>query len=127
MTHAHAQHASAKKPSAPAHSLSLSTSSHAPARAGGELFTRIASAPAQRFGEAQARFFFVQMVSGIGYVHSQAMAHRDLKLENALLMDDTPRPRLAICDFGCARHARGRAGAPCAPIRASSAAKDASR
>ena len=28
------------------------------------------------------------------------MAHRDLKLENALLMDDGPRPRLAICDFG---------------------------
>lgn len=68
--------------------------------AGGELFTRIASAPAQRFGEAQARFFFGQIMSGISYVHSQKMAHRDLKLENALLMDDGPRPRLAICDFG---------------------------
>ena len=39
-------------------------------------------------------------MAGISYVHSQAMAHRDLKLENALLMDDGPRPRLAICDFG---------------------------
>jgi len=68
--------------------------------AGGELFTRIAAAPAQRFGEAQARFFFAQIVAGVSYVHSQAMAHRDLKLENALLMDDGPRPRLAICDFG---------------------------
>ena len=76
---------------------------------GGELFQRIASAPAQRFGEAQARFFFVQMLAGIAYVHSQAMAHRDLKLENALLMDDSPRPRLAICDFGCVPLPRGRA------------------
>lgn len=49
--------------------------------AGGELFTRIASAPAQRFGEAQARFFFMQLLAGVGYVHSQSMAHRDLKLE----------------------------------------------
>ena len=67
---------------------------------GGELFNRIASSPAQRFSEAQARFFFVQLLAGISYVHSQAMAHRDLKLENALLMDASPRPRLAICDFG---------------------------
>jgi serine/threonine-protein kinase SRK2 len=67
---------------------------------GGELFNRIASSPAQRFSEAHARFFFVQLLAGIAYVHSQAMAHRDLKLENALLMDASPRPRLAICDFG---------------------------
>jgi serine/threonine-protein kinase SRK2 len=31
------------------------------------------------------------------------MAHRDLKLENTLLMDPGPRPRLAICDFGYAK------------------------
>jgi serine/threonine-protein kinase SRK2 len=67
---------------------------------GGELFERISSSPAQRFSEAHARFFFVQLLAGISYVHSQAMAHRDLKLENALLMDSGPRPRLAICDFG---------------------------
>jgi serine/threonine-protein kinase SRK2 len=67
---------------------------------GGELFQRIASAPCQRFGEAQARFFFRQLLEGIAYVHAQGMAHRDLKLENALLMDSTPRPRLCLCDFG---------------------------
>lgn len=49
--------------------------------AGGELFTRIASSTAQRFGESQARFFFMQLLAGVGYVHSQSMAHRDLKLE----------------------------------------------
>ena len=68
--------------------------------AGGELFSRIAAAPAQRFGEPQARFFFRQLIAGVNYVHSQNMAHRDLKLENTLLMDTGPRPRLAICDFG---------------------------
>jgi len=67
---------------------------------GGELFQRIAAAPSQRFGEAQAKFFWAQILGGVAYLHSQNMAHRDLKLENALLMDAGPRPRVAICDFG---------------------------
>jgi len=36
----------------------------------------------------------------VAYVHGQQMAHRDLKLENTLLIDPGPKPRLAICDFG---------------------------
>ncbi|KAF8027322.1 hypothetical protein BT93_E0278 [Corymbia citriodora subsp. variegata] len=65
--------------------------------AGGELFERICAAG--RFSEDEARFFFQQLISGVGYCHTMEICHRDLKLENTLL-DGSPMPRLKICDFG---------------------------
>ncbi|KAL3592091.1 hypothetical protein D5086_010731 [Populus alba] len=47
----------------------------------------------------EARFFFQQLISGVSYCHAMQVCHRDLKLENTLL-DDSPAPRLKICDFG---------------------------
>ncbi|KAK9077279.1 hypothetical protein SSX86_005616 [Deinandra increscens subsp. villosa] len=64
---------------------------------GGELFERICNAG--RFSEDEARFFFQQLMSGVGYCHSMQVCHRDLKLENTLL-DGSQPPRLKICDFG---------------------------
>mmetsp|Transcript_39330 Transcript_39330/g.75360 ORF Transcript_39330/g.75360 Transcript_39330/m.75360 type:complete len:336 (-) Transcript_39330:575-1582(-) len=64
---------------------------------GGELFDRICDAG--RFSEAEARFFFQQLISGVAYCHRKGIAHRDLKLENTLL-DGSETPRLKICDFG---------------------------
>ncbi|XP_057504316.1 serine/threonine-protein kinase SAPK2-like [Actinidia eriantha] len=65
--------------------------------AGGELFQRICNAG--RFNEDEARFFFQQLMSGVGYCHSMEICHRDLKLENTLL-DGSTAPRVKICDFG---------------------------
>lgn len=65
--------------------------------AGGELFERICNNG--RFSENEARFFFQQLISGVSYCHAMQVCHRDLKLENTLL-DDSPAPRLKICDFG---------------------------
>ncbi|KFK32775.1 hypothetical protein AALP_AA6G287000 [Arabis alpina] len=65
--------------------------------AGGELFERISSAG--RFSEAEARYFFQQLICGLQYLHAMQICHRDLKLENTLL-DGSPAPRLKICDFG---------------------------
>ncbi|KAJ6997310.1 hypothetical protein NC653_013780 [Populus alba x Populus x berolinensis] len=65
--------------------------------AGGELFERICKSG--RFSEDEARFFFQQLISGVSYCHAMQVCHRDLKLENTLL-DDSPAPRLKICDFG---------------------------
>ncbi|KAK9832742.1 hypothetical protein WJX81_006569 [Elliptochloris bilobata] len=65
--------------------------------AGGELFERIIEAG--RLPEAEARFFFQQLISGIAYCHKEGVCHRDLKLDNTLLDGSTP-PRLKICDFG---------------------------
>ncbi|KAJ4902815.1 Serine/threonine-protein kinase SRK2J [Raphanus sativus] len=65
--------------------------------AGGELFDRISSAG--RFSEAEARYFFQQLICGVHYLHAMQICHRDLKLEN-ILLDGSPAPRLKICDFG---------------------------
>lgn len=37
--------------------------------------------------QADARFCFVQLLDGISYLHSKDVAHRDLKLENLLLVN----------------------------------------
>ena len=68
---------------------------------GGELFDRIVDSGS--FKEAEARYFFQQLISGVEYCHSRGVCHRDLKLENALLdrgADGNGAPRLKICDFG---------------------------
>ncbi|KAG6775835.1 hypothetical protein POTOM_019334 [Populus tomentosa] len=69
--------------------------------AGGELFERICKSG--RFSEDEARFFFQQLISGVSYCHAMQVCHRDLKLENTLL-DDSPAPRLKICDFGYSKN-----------------------
>lgn len=66
---------------------------------GGELFDYIVEK--ERLSEDEARRFFRQIVSAVGYVHSQGYAHRDLKPENLLLDENR---NLKLIDFGlCAK------------------------
>ena len=50
--------------------------------------------------EDQIRYWFRQMVNGLGAMHSANIAHRDLKPENILVHRPTNRSVLKICDFG---------------------------
>ncbi len=52
----------------------------------------------KRFTENETRFFLRQIVEGIGYLHSNKIIHRDLKLANLLLSD----MQVKIGDFGLA-------------------------
>ncbi|BFZ65242.1 hypothetical protein YB2330_006405 [Saitoella coloradoensis] len=64
---------------------------------GGELFDYILK---QRYlKDAVACGLFAQLISGVGYLHSKGIVHRDLKLENLLL--DRNR-NIIITDFGFA-------------------------
>ncbi|KAF6161284.1 hypothetical protein GIB67_009171 [Kingdonia uniflora] len=56
-----------------------------------------------KYDEDQARKYFQQLISGIHYLHSMQICHRDLKLENTLLDLSGPTPQLKICDFGYAK------------------------
>jgi len=47
--------------------------------------------------EDTAFYFFVQVCSGIYYMHKQGLIHRDIKPENILIKDGNI---IKICDFG---------------------------
>ena len=53
--------------------------------------------------EADARWFFQQLVIGLDYCHRMGVVNRDIKLENTLL-DGGARPLLKICDFGYSKN-----------------------
>ncbi|OSX62299.1 hypothetical protein POSPLADRAFT_1046659 [Postia placenta MAD-698-R-SB12] len=63
--------------------------------AGGDLFDKIA--PNIGIGEEMAHYYFLQMMSGLIYMHGEGVCHRDLKPEN-LLLDGAGV--LKISDFG---------------------------
>jgi serine/threonine protein kinase len=52
-------------------------------------------------GENVGRFFALQMLDSIEYLHQRRVVHRDLKLEN-ILVDDSLN--LKIADFGFASY-----------------------
>lgn len=56
---------------------------------GGELFDVVREK--QRIPEDEARDYFTQIVEAIGYCHRKRMIHRDLKLENILLVSKESR------------------------------------
>ena len=63
---------------------------------GGELFSRVINSGS--LTEDEARPYFTQLMTAVAYMHSQGVAHRDLKLENVLLEQD----QCKVCDFGLA-------------------------
>lgn len=63
---------------------------------GGELWGLLSRAK-NGVPESLARFFFRQLVDGVGYCHRRGVVHRDLKLENVLI---TSQGEVKIVDFG---------------------------
>lgn len=55
----------------------------------------------QPFTQAEVKCLMRQLLSGVAYMHSKWVLHRDLKTANLLMEGSTGR--LAICDFGLAR------------------------
>ncbi|EJS41568.1 kin4p [Saccharomyces arboricola H-6] len=62
---------------------------------GGEFYRYIQRK--RRLKESSARRLFAQLISGVNYMHSKGLVHRDLKLENLLL---DKHENLVITDFG---------------------------
>jgi len=63
----------------------------------GELFSRVVNSG--NLTEPQAARYLKQIMSAVGYMHSQGVVHRDLKLENVLLDSGD---NCKVCDFGLA-------------------------
>jgi len=64
---------------------------------GGDLFDKIEAD--EGVGEDIAHFYFVQLMSAVGYMHTKGVAHRDIKPENLLVSGDG---NLKLADFGLA-------------------------
>jgi serine/threonine protein kinase len=64
---------------------------------GRELFEHIVKR--KMIGEEYARNIFIQLISGVDYLHSNRIIHRDLKPEN-ILVDEYGQVK--IVDFGFA-------------------------
>eukprot|EP00887_Chlorella_sp_A99_P000790 scaffold5.g790.t1 len=55
--------------------------------------------------EAEARWFFQQLMLGMDYCHKKGVMSRDIKLENTLLvLQPDKKPLLKLCDFGYSKH-----------------------
>lgn len=61
---------------------------------GGELFGKVAKG---RLNEENARKYFQQLISAVGFCHSRGVFHQDLKPENILLYDNGD---IKVSDFG---------------------------
>lgn len=64
---------------------------------GGDLFDKIEADVG--VAEDIAHLYFLQLVSGVSFMHSKGVAHRDLKPENVLMSDNG---NLKLADFGMA-------------------------
>ena len=71
---------------------------------GGEMLDRLNSQRGFRYSEKIANGYIKTMVNSIRYVHEHNITHRDLKLENFLLQDQTDEADLKLIDFGLSRH-----------------------
>lgn len=80
---------------------------------GGDLFSAMVSRPKidgrPRFKESEACFIFQQLVSGLGHLHSHGIIHRDLKLENVLVIEQRTNAQsellldVKLVDFGLSK------------------------
>jgi serine/threonine protein kinase len=54
-------------------------------------------------GENRVREIAFQLAQGIKYLHNYGIVHRDLKLENIMMTDNTEQAMAKIVDFGLAK------------------------
>ena len=74
---------------------------------GGDLFDLLKAQKDRRLSEDDARHLIKQLTSAVKYLHAHNILHRDIKLENFLLLsptDDLQNAQLKMIDFGVAKH-----------------------
>ncbi|CAJ1356224.1 unnamed protein product [Effrenium voratum] len=75
---------------------------------GGDLYTVLTNREPPRLHEKEAAFVLAQLAEGLGFLHSQGIIHRDMKLENVLVAGERrEKPftlyTVKITDFGLSK------------------------
>ena len=68
---------------------------------GGELLERITEEGS--YSETDASLIITQILKAVEYLHSKKVVHRDIKLENILMSDRSPKATVKLIDFGLSR------------------------
>ena len=69
---------------------------------GGDLFTYLEKREF-KITEDRARSIAHQIAAALYYLHSYAIAHRDLKLENIMMVEEGDTSDLKLVDFGLSK------------------------
>lgn len=72
---------------------------------GGDLLNRITEQGA--FSEKDSRSICRTLLEALGYCHRKGIAHRDVKPENILLVDEINSNKIKLADFGCSQRISG--------------------
>mmetsp|Transcript_26953 Transcript_26953/g.74094 ORF Transcript_26953/g.74094 Transcript_26953/m.74094 type:complete len:894 (+) Transcript_26953:388-3069(+) len=64
---------------------------------GGDLYSR------DPYTEEEAARHISSILSAVGYLHANNVAHRDLKYENILFVNDSPKSEIKLIDFGLSK------------------------
>lgn len=80
---------------------------------GGMILDGLLNAKNQHYTEKDARQIFYQLLQGLSYLHARNVIHRDLKLENLLMVEKDDISHIKIVDFGLAKHTIGMAKTVC--------------
>lgn len=67
---------------------------------GPDMYDHISRKGSGRYYERDAANYIRQMTSAVAYCHKKGVCHRDLKLENFCLEDDSENARVKLIDFG---------------------------
>ncbi|CAD7704054.1 unnamed protein product [Ostreobium quekettii] len=71
---------------------------------GGQLLDALLARTDRHYTEADAKIVVKQLLEGLHYLHERNVIHRDLKLENLMLVQPDNIHEIKIVDFGLARH-----------------------
>jgi calcium-dependent protein kinase len=52
------------------------------------------------YTEAEAKRIMTSLLEAVAYLHAKGIVHRDLKFENIMFVDETPRAEIRLIDFG---------------------------
>ena len=71
---------------------------------GGDLYTR------DPYTQEEAARIVSSIMSAVAYMHRKHICHRDLKYENILFVNESPRAEIKLIDFGLSSKYGGSAG-----------------